>query len=151
MAINPMSNQSADTFSRKSTFLAPRGDKLIRFNISRNGLVAILFSLLVHAMILLLVPVSYTHLDVYKRQANERLIAEIEELEHKARRQDVLIDEHQLFAFYDSKIPADIFQAATFEKWREGAEKLNPKLLYMTRDDLMPVSYTHLDVYKRQS
>ena len=69
--------------------------------------------------------------------ANERLIAEIEELEHKARRQDVLIDEHQLFAFYDSKIPADIFQAATFEKWREGAEKLNPKLLYMTRDDLM--------------
>ncbi|MGB2832582.1 MAG: hypothetical protein WBC07_06485 [Methylotenera sp.] len=55
MAINPMTNQSADTFSRKSTFLAPRGDKLIRFNISRNGLIAILFSLLVHAMILLLV------------------------------------------------------------------------------------------------
>ena len=69
--------------------------------------------------------------------ANERLIAEIEELEHKARRQDVLIDEHQLFAFYDAKIPADIFQAATFEKWREDAEKLNPKLLYLTRDDLM--------------
>ena len=69
--------------------------------------------------------------------ANERLIAEVEELEHKARRQDVLVDEHQLFAFYDSKIPADIFQAATFEKWREGAEKVNPKLLYLTRDDLM--------------
>jgi ATP-dependent helicase HrpA len=69
--------------------------------------------------------------------ANERLIAEVEELEHKARRQDVLVDEHKLFAFYDAKIPADIFQAATFEKWREGAEKLNPKLLYLTRDDLM--------------
>ena len=69
--------------------------------------------------------------------ANERLIAEVEELEHKARRQDVLVDEHQLFAFYDSKIPADIFQAATFETWREGAEKLNAKLLYLTRDDLM--------------
>jgi ATP-dependent helicase HrpA len=69
--------------------------------------------------------------------ANERLIAEVEELEHKARRQDVLVDEHQLFAFYDSKIPADIFQAASFEKWREGAEKANPKLLYLTRDDLM--------------
>lgn len=69
--------------------------------------------------------------------ANERLIAEVEELEHKARRQDVLVDEHQLFAFYDSKIPADIFNAASFEKWREGAEKLNPKLLYLTRDDLM--------------
>ncbi|WP_020184104.1 MULTISPECIES: ATP-dependent RNA helicase HrpA [Methylotenera] len=70
-------------------------------------------------------------------RANERLIAEVEELEHKARRQDVLVDEHQLFAFYDAKIPADIFQAATFEKWRESAEKLNPKLLYLTRDDLM--------------
>ena len=69
--------------------------------------------------------------------ANERLIAEVEELEHKARRQDVLVDEHQLFAFYDSKIPADIYNAASFEKWREGAEKLNPKLLYLTRDDLM--------------
>ncbi|MSP86127.1 MAG: ATP-dependent RNA helicase HrpA [Methylotenera sp.] len=69
--------------------------------------------------------------------ANERLIAEVEELEHKARRQDVLVDEHQLFAFYDSKIPADIFQAATFEKWREDVEKINPKLLYLTRDDLM--------------
>ncbi len=69
--------------------------------------------------------------------ANECLIAEVEELEHKARRQDVLVDEHQLFAFYDTKIPAEIFQAATFEKWREGAEKLNHKLLYLTRDDLM--------------
>ena len=69
--------------------------------------------------------------------ANERLIAEVEELEHKARRQDVLVDEHQLFAFYDAKIPADIYNAASFEKWREGSEKLNPKLLYLTRDDLM--------------
>ncbi len=69
--------------------------------------------------------------------ANERLIAEVEELEHKARRQDVLVDENQLFAFYDAKIPVDIFNAASFEKWREGAEKLNPKLLYLTRDDLM--------------
>ena len=69
--------------------------------------------------------------------ANERLIAEVEELEHKARRQDVLVDEDQLFAFYDSKIPADIYNAASFEKWREGVEKLNPKLLYLTRDDLM--------------
>lgn len=69
--------------------------------------------------------------------ANERLIAEVEELEHKARRQDVLVDEHKLFAFYDAKVPADIFQAASFEKWRETAEKANPRLLYLTRDDLM--------------
>ncbi len=69
--------------------------------------------------------------------ANERLIAEVEELEHKARRQDVLIDEHQLFAFYDARVPADIYNAASFEKWRTEVEKLNPRLLYLTREDLM--------------
>lgn len=69
--------------------------------------------------------------------ANERLIAEVEELEHKARRQDVLVDDQQLFDFYDSKIPADIHQAATFETWREQAEKAQPKLLYLSREDLM--------------
>jgi ATP-dependent helicase HrpA len=69
--------------------------------------------------------------------ANRKLIAEIEELEHKARRQDVLVDEHVLFAFYDSRIPAGIVNGAGFEKWRETAEKDNPKLLYLTRDELM--------------
>lgn len=69
--------------------------------------------------------------------ANERLIAEVEELEHKARRQDVLVDTQQLFDFYDSKIPADIHQAATFEVWREQAEKTQARLLYLSREDLM--------------
>lgn len=68
---------------------------------------------------------------------NELLITEIEELEHKARRQDVLVDEHQLFAFYDKKIPAEIVNAAGFEHWRKEAELANPKLLYLTREDLM--------------
>lgn len=69
--------------------------------------------------------------------ANRRMIADIEELEHKARRQDVLVDEHQLFAFYDAIIPADIVNGAGFEKWRADAEKIAPKLLYLTRDALM--------------
>ncbi|MDP3607684.1 MAG: ATP-dependent RNA helicase HrpA [Methylophilus sp.] len=69
--------------------------------------------------------------------ANKRMIAEIEELEHKARRQDVLVDEHQLFAFYDAIIPQGIVNGAGFEKWRADAEKLSPKLLYLTRDALM--------------
>jgi ATP-dependent helicase HrpA len=75
-------------------------------------------------------------------QANRRMIAEIEELEHKARRQDVLVDEHQLFAFYDAIVPQDIVNGAGFEAWREDAEKLNPKLLYLTRDALMRHSAT---------
>jgi len=69
--------------------------------------------------------------------ANKRMIAEIEELEHKARRQDVLVDEHQLFAFYDAIIPQGIVNGAGFEKWRADAEKLSTKLLYLTRDALM--------------
>ncbi|OAM53395.1 ATP-dependent RNA helicase HrpA [Methylovorus sp. MM2] len=70
-------------------------------------------------------------------EANRQLIADIEELEHKARRQDVLVDEHALFAFYDAIIPQGIINGAGFEKWREEAEKTQPKLLYLTRDALM--------------
>ena len=69
--------------------------------------------------------------------ANRKLIAEVEELEHKARRQDVLVDEHQLFVFYDARIPAGIYNGITFEKWRQDAEKTDPRLLFLTRDDLM--------------
>ena len=70
-------------------------------------------------------------------EANKRLMREIEELEHKARRQDVLVDEHALFAFYDARLPEGIVNGAGFEKWRQEAEKDNPKLLYLTKDDLM--------------
>jgi ATP-dependent helicase HrpA len=69
--------------------------------------------------------------------ANKKLIAEVEELEHKARRQDVLVDEHVLFAFYDARIPQGVFNGASFEKWCQDVEKDNPRLLYLTRDDLM--------------
>ncbi len=70
-------------------------------------------------------------------QHNQRLVAEIEELEHKSRRQDVLIDEPCRVAFYDARLPTDIHNGATFEHWRRQAEKQNPRLLFMTRDDLM--------------
>jgi ATP-dependent RNA helicase HrpA len=69
--------------------------------------------------------------------ANKRIIAEIEELEHKARRQDVLVDEQTLFDFYDRIVPQDIVNGIGFEAWRKEAEKQNPKLLYLTKDDLM--------------
>ena len=75
-------------------------------------------------------------------EANRRLIAEVEALEHKARRQDVLVDEHQLFVFYDRVVPqiADpyrVYNGAAFEKWRQDAEKINPQVLYLTRESLM--------------
>ncbi|MDN3576153.1 ATP-dependent RNA helicase HrpA [Chitinimonas viridis] len=70
-------------------------------------------------------------------QHNEKLISEIEELEHKARRQDVLVDEQVLFDFYDQRIPADIVNGQGFDAWRKQAEKEQPQLLFLSRDDLM--------------
>lgn len=70
-------------------------------------------------------------------EANRHLIAQIEELEHKARRQDVLVDEHTLFAFYDNIIPQGIFNGSSFETWRKDAEEKVPRLLYLTKDALM--------------
>ncbi len=68
---------------------------------------------------------------------NKRLIAEIRELEHKARRPDVLVDEAALVAFYDALIPAGMHNTAAFEAWRKQTEATQPKLLYMTREYLM--------------
>ncbi len=68
---------------------------------------------------------------------NQQLIAEVEALEHKARRQDVLVDEHALFAFYNQLIPSGILNGASFEKWRKEAEQKNPQLLYLTKEYLM--------------
>ncbi len=68
---------------------------------------------------------------------NQRLIADIEALEHKSRRPDVLVDDELIFAFYDARIPAGMHNGAAFEKWRKEAERENPKLLYLKKDDLM--------------
>ena len=68
---------------------------------------------------------------------NQALIQEIEALEHKARRQDVLVDEQAIFSFYDAIIPDKIINGAGFEKWRKQAEQQNPHLLYLQRELLM--------------
>ncbi len=70
-------------------------------------------------------------------QHNRRLVREIRELEHKTRRPDVLVDDELIFAFYDHLLPADVHSAATFDKWRKLAEAANPKLLFLSRDELM--------------
>ena len=70
-------------------------------------------------------------------QHNKRLVAEIRNLEHKARRMDVLVDEETIYAFYDSVVPADIVNGAGFEVWRRQAEKKNPKVLFLSREMLL--------------
>ncbi len=68
---------------------------------------------------------------------NEALRREVVELEHKARRRDVLVDEHAMYRFFDARIPADIYSATRFESWRRSAERENPKLLFRSRADLV--------------
>jgi ATP-dependent helicase HrpA len=68
---------------------------------------------------------------------NHKLIREIENLEHKSRRLDVLVDDQLIFAFYDKEIPTDVVNGAGFEKWYKDAARDNPKLLYLNREELM--------------
>ena len=69
--------------------------------------------------------------------ANQKLVKQVEELEHKSRRQDVLVDEELIYAFYDKFIPRDVFSGATFERWFREASRNDPPLLKLTRDELM--------------
>ncbi len=69
--------------------------------------------------------------------ANARTIAKVEELEHKSRRQDVLVDDELIYAFYDAQVPQGISNGRDFERWWREASQANPKLLHLTRDELM--------------
>src|SRR4029079_5145775 len=69
--------------------------------------------------------------------ANQKLVKQVEELEHKARRQDVLVDEELIFAFYDQQVPKDVYSGATFEGWYRQASRGRPDLLKLTREELM--------------
>jgi len=69
--------------------------------------------------------------------ANQKLVKQVEELEHKARRQDVLVDDELIFAYYDQQLPAEVCSGFSFEAWWRDAVRINPKLLLLTRDELM--------------
>jgi ATP-dependent helicase HrpA len=81
--------------------------------------------------------------------ANQKLIKQVEDLEHKARRQDVLVDDELIYAFYDQQLPPDVCSGYSFENWyREESKKpqYNPQhaggrrestLLRLTREELM--------------
>ena len=68
---------------------------------------------------------------------NHQLMLDIETLEHKSRRPDVLVDDELIFAFYDQILPEGMHSGAAFDKWRREAERDNPQLLHLKREDLM--------------
>jgi len=70
-------------------------------------------------------------------KANQELLELFDELEAKARRRDILADEETLFAFYDARQPADIYQTATFDSWYKTESAKNPQLLIMREEDIL--------------
>ena len=66
---------------------------------------------------------------------NRRLRREVEQLEAKLRRRDVLVDEQALTDFYLQRLPEQAHSIATLEKWLRGPHPT--KALFMSRADLM--------------
>lgn len=68
---------------------------------------------------------------------NQALLNEVQILEDKARKRDILVDDQVLYDFYDDRIPADICRGASFESWRKKQEQSQPQLLFLTREELL--------------
>ena len=67
---------------------------------------------------------------------NQRLLEEAEELEHRARRRDIVVDEHTLFDFYDARIGEEVVSGAHFDQWWKRARQERPELLTFDPDML---------------
>ncbi|ULE34640.1 ATP-dependent RNA helicase HrpA [Mycobacterium sp. IDR2000157661] len=68
---------------------------------------------------------------------NTRLRADLEELEEKARRRDLIVGDEEIFRFYDARVPAEVVSGRHFDGWWRKQRQLTPDLLTMTRDDLL--------------
>jgi ATP-dependent helicase HrpA len=69
--------------------------------------------------------------------ANQALRAELEEIEERARRRDLLVGDDDVHAFFDARIPASVVSARHFDAWWKKARHADPDLLTLTRDDLL--------------
>ncbi|WP_226505103.1 ATP-dependent RNA helicase HrpA [Pseudomonas sp. MWU16-30317] len=69
--------------------------------------------------------------------ANRELLEQLDALEAKARRRDILADEETLYAYYDARVPAQIHQTATFDSWYKVTSQKDPHLLIMRAEDVL--------------
>ena len=69
---------------------------------------------------------------------NRALLAEAESLEHRARRRGLVVDDDELYAFYDERVPADVVSARHFDTWWKTAQRSAPDLLTFTLAMLVP-------------
>ncbi|WP_024356335.1 ATP-dependent RNA helicase HrpA [Leucobacter chironomi] len=85
-------------------------------------------------------------------RANRQLRRELEQLEERTRRRDLVSDEEAVYDFYDARIPADVVSTRSFEGWWKEAQRAQPKLLTMRREDLVEGEAAEVDEseYPRQ-
>jgi ATP-dependent helicase HrpA len=68
---------------------------------------------------------------------NRKLLAQAEEVEHRARRRGLVVGSGELFAFYDARIPAGVVSAQHFDTWWKQARRADPGLLTFNADELL--------------
>jgi ATP-dependent helicase HrpA len=68
---------------------------------------------------------------------NHKLVEELQALEDRFRRRDLLVEQQAIFDFYDQRVPEGIYNLAVFEKWRKQAEAKTPKLLLIDKEYLL--------------
>jgi ATP-dependent helicase HrpA len=71
---------------------------------------------------------------------NAQLRTELEELEERARRRDLLVGDDEVYEFYDARVPAEVVSAKHFDSWWKKQRHPTPDLLTLTRDDLLRTS-----------
>ncbi|MFC6012636.1 ATP-dependent RNA helicase HrpA [Nocardia lasii] len=76
---------------------------------------------------------------------NRALIDDVADLEHRARRRDILVDDEVLFEFYDQRIPADIVSVRHFDSWWRKTERNDPTLLDFSTDTVVNTGVAALD------
>ncbi|MFC4223049.1 ATP-dependent RNA helicase HrpA [Lysinibacter cavernae] len=70
-------------------------------------------------------------------KANRRLRHELEQLEERSRRRDILLGDEAVYQFYDERVPADVVSTRSFEGWWRKTRRDSPELLTMRREDLL--------------
>jgi len=69
--------------------------------------------------------------------ANRALLEDVEELEHRARRRDIVVDDQALYDFYDRRVPSEVVSGGHFDAWWKQARRQDPGLLSFRLDELV--------------
>ncbi|ELJ8683070.1 ATP-dependent RNA helicase HrpA [Vibrio cholerae] len=75
---------------------------------------------------------------------NRALLAEVEELEHKSRRRDILVDDEELFQFYDQRVGTEVVSGRHFDAWWKTASRKTPALLSFEKEMLFKGDASHI-------